>query len=309
MAAFFHKGVNFTAEHPDNYDSPAAARLLASLCDYGVNSIALVPYGFTPHSRPEVRFGGPNIMERDEGIVYMARVARENGLRVFLKPQIWVGHGWPGDLDFATPAERTQWFRAYRPFLVHYAQLAAQIKASLFCVGVEFSKLARESAEWRSLAAEARRHFSGPLTYAATQGAEFESIDFWDALDFIGLNNYYPLPDSLDHSAPLAKIETVQRRFKKPVLFPEAGCASIANAHRAPWSENTPPVSLDAQSRYYDSLCRAFFTKPWFAGLYFWKIGTNGAGGPQDTSHTPWRKPVMDILKRWYSPPHPHSVP
>jgi hypothetical protein len=45
---------------------------------------------------------------------------------------------------------------------------------------------------------------------------------------------------------------------------------------------------------------KAFYAKPWFNGMYWWKVGTNGFGGPEDGSHTPWGKPAMDVVKRWY---------
>jgi len=299
--AFFHKGVNFTAEQPDRYASDAAVRLMLSLRDYGVNSVAFVPYGFTPRNQPVVRFDGSRVWERDDDLTRMAEIAHRNGLRVFLKPQLWVGGGWPGDLEFPREADREAWFRSYRPYLEHYSRLAAVIQADVFCVGCEFTKLSRNAAAWRSLIALARRNYAGPLTYAATQGVEFESVEFWDALDYIGLNNYYPLPDTLDVSASAAKVEAVQRRFGKPVIFPEAGFSSMENAHREPWAENSRRVSMEAQTRGYEAVCRAFFGKPWFHGVYWWKIGSNGAGGLQDRSHTPWRKPAMEVIRRYYS--------
>ena len=59
-------------------------------------------------------------------------------------------------------------------------------------------------------------------------------------------------------------------------------------------------ISLDEQKRCYEAVLQAFYKKPWFQGIYWWKIGSNGFGGPADGSHTPWRKPAMDVVKRWY---------
>ena len=30
--------------------------------------------------------------------------------------------------------------------------------------------------------------------------------------------------------------------------------------------------------------------------MYWWKVGSNRFGGSQDGSHTPWRKPAMEML-------------
>ena len=59
-------------------------------------------------------------------------------------------------------------------------------------------------------------------------------------------------------------------------------------------------VDLEEQVRCYEALLAAFYEQPWFYGVYWWKVGTNGFGGPENSSMTPWRKPAMDVLARWY---------
>ena len=296
----FQRGVNYTAEHPDRYGSEHAKQMLCSLPDYGIDSIALVPYGMCRMDSPEIRFNGRRSWERDDAIAELIEVAHGCGIRVLLKPQIWVRRGFPGDLDFASDADIDTWFAGYERFLEHYTALATAAGADLFSIGVEFARLTRHEARWRRLIKVARDTFGGPLVYAANWGPEFETVRFWDALDFIGLNNYYPLPDDLDTAGVVAKVSAVQRRFGRPVLFPEAGFASMEAAHRKPWAEERGTISLDDQARSYEAVFRAFYEQPWFEGMYWWKVGTNGFGGPEDGSHTPWGKPAMDVMARWY---------
>jgi len=295
---FFQKGVNFTAEWPEAYSSKTAIRTLEALPGYGVNAIALVPYGFTPRNSPVVRFGRE--WERDVDLEQLSAVAHRLGMRVLLKPQVWVRPGYPGDLEFLSTADREKWFGNYRLFLQHYASLAKRTQADLFCVGVEFSKLAKYESEWRKLIACVRESYPGPLVYAANFGSEFESIQFWDALDYIGLNNYYSLPDDLSTDAVLQKVEVVQQKFGQPVIFTEAGFSSFEAPHRQPWDETPGKLSPLEQARCYEALFRGFYHKPWFQGVYWWKVGSNGYGGAQDGSHTPWGKPAMDVISRWY---------
>lgn len=297
---FFHRGVNFTAEWPDVYRSPRAFSMLSSLPGYGVNSIALVPYGFTALGSTSVRFGGRNVWESDASILEMSAAAHKLGLKVLLKPQIWLRGGYPGDIELPEASGRREWFRHYRVFIEHHARLAAKADADLFCVGVEFSQLAAHEAEWRSIIAGVRGIYSGPLVYAANFGPEFETLRFWDALDFIGLNNYYPLPDDLSTDTVVAKVERVQRAARRPVLFTEAGFASLVAPHRKPWDESPRALSPRDQARCYEAIFRAFYRKPWLHGIFWWKVGTNGFGGPSDGSHTPWGKPAMEVLSRWY---------
>lgn len=295
---FFQRGVNFTAEFPGGYSSANALRILKELVAYGVNSIAVVPYGFTSRDNPSVRF--PGGWESDESIALVSRVAHHLGIKVLLKPQVWVRPGYPGDLDFATEDMRRQWFADYGRFVEHYAKLATVTHADVFCVGVEFARLSVHEQSWRELIALARRHYTGPLVYAANFGPEFETIRFWDALDYAGLNNYYPLPDDLSTEEIASKVERVAIKIGKPVIFTEAGFSSYENPHRQPWDETPSRLDLEAQARAYEAVFRAFYHRPWFAGVYWWKIGTNGAGGIANGAHTPWRKPAMEVLGRWY---------
>ncbi|GAB4407355.1 MAG: hypothetical protein OHK0021_18440 [Bryobacter sp.] len=296
----FRRGVNFTAERPDVYGTVGARENLAKLLDYGVNSIAVVPYGFSPSDAPTVRLPGERSWESDSGVRDVATEARRLGLRVLMKPHIWVRGGFPGNLHYASPTDRAAWFAEYAKFLDHYARMAQEVGAEMFAVGNEFVQLSKCETEWRTLIARARAIFKGPLTYAAVQGEEFETLRFWDAVDYIGLNNYYPLPDTLDCTPVLRKVETVQKRYGKPVLFTECGYASVRTPHREPWDSSRREVYFEDQARCYEALLKTFYQQPWMAGFYWWKLGSNGRGGETDFSHSPYRKPAMDVLARYY---------
>ncbi len=297
---FFQRGVSFTAEAGVRYGSEESIAQLKRLAAYGVNAIALVPYGGgrVTADRIVIRHGGEGSWESDTGIEVLSSVAHQLGMKVMLKPHLWR----MGPEAAKTDALRKQWFEQYRPFIEHYARLAARVHADLFVVGTELGALSSQEREWREIIAAVRAIYPGPLTFAPTQGPEFETLAFWDALDYIGLDNYYPLPDNYSTSEILAKVEAVQRKFNKPVVLTEAGFSAVVNAHRAPWEDETDkPLSLEEQARCYDALMSAFYEKPWFQGVYWWKLGTNGYGGPENNSMTPWRKPAMEVMKRWYS--------
>ncbi len=298
---FFQKGVNFTAEFPATYDSEGARHVLEQLPAYGVNAIALVPYGWSSPDSPHVRLAtGRDSWENDDGLRQLSRLAHHLGIKVMLKPAIWVRAGNAGDLQFPGAAERAEWFSEYGRFLEHYARLAREIHADILCIGGELSKLTPYDADWRRLIARARELYPGPLVYAANWGPEFENLNFWDALDYIGLQEYYPLPDDLSTDALLQKVAAVHRKFNRPVIFTEAGFPSYEKANREPWDDSKPyKLSLEDQARCYTALLRTFYRQPWFEGVYWWSVGTNGAGGPQDRSFTPWGKPAMDVIK-WY---------
>ncbi len=98
---FFRKGVNYTAEYPDIYGSKGADERLTELKRYGVNAIALVPYGFASEKSVRIRF---NLgWEKDRGVEQLAEIAHRAGMRVLLKPQLFVREGYPGSLEYSSP--------------------------------------------------------------------------------------------------------------------------------------------------------------------------------------------------------------
>ncbi|MFN0104023.1 MAG: glycoside hydrolase family 113 [Bryobacteraceae bacterium] len=299
---YFHKGVSFTAEGI-SYDAPQARTMLAKLPAFGVNAIALVPYGFSPRGETKIRIPGRgDTWESEDGMEILTSDAHRMGLRVMLKPHVW-------RLQGRTPipdAEVRQWLAEYRPFIEHYAQFAVRVHADIFCIGTELRGLTQHESEWRDIISRVRKIYKGPIVYAANHGEEFETIRFWDALDYIGIDNYYPLDDDYSAATLLGKIEAIEQKFRKPVLFTEAGFGAHRHSHREPWEDETAkPLDLAEQARSYEGLLNAVYKKPWFRGVYWWKVGTNGYGGPDNNSMTPWRKPAMDVVKRFYLLPAP----
>ena len=228
--------------------------------------------------------------------------AHRQGIRVMLKPHVWRLQG----RSPIPETEARQWLAEYKPFIAHYAEFAARVHADSLCIGTELRGLTPYEDEWRGIIAHVRSLYKGPIVYAANHGEEFETIRFWDALDYIGIDNYYPLDDQYSAATLTGKIDAVHRQFHKPVLFTEAGFAAHQNSHREPWEdESDKPLDLAEQARSYEALLSAVYTKPWFRGVYWWKVGTNGYGGPANNSMTPWRKPAMEVVKKFYLLPAP----
>jgi hypothetical protein len=257
--------------------------------------------------------------ERDSGVVDLTAGAHRRGMRVMLKPQIWVTRGGtPGDIDPGSPERWNSWFSAYRRFLLHYAFLAERAHIDLLCVGAELRNAALHHPDrWREMIAEVRRIYSGPLTYAANWSGEVEGVAFWDQLDFVGIQAYYPLTtaaspqvDALMRGyAPVAaSLERVSARHRRPVLFTEVGWKSTTNGAERPWewtehlSDDRARLSLDTQANAYEAFFRTFWGRPWFAGAYIWKwyAPHHRAGGPEDMDFTPQNKPAEAVLARGF---------
>jgi hypothetical protein len=87
--------------------------MIAELADYGMNAIGLVPYGFERPLEPMVHYSSG--WERAELIEAVAALAHARGMKLLLKPQLWV-HGYPGEIGFAQESDRARWFEQYRRF-------------------------------------------------------------------------------------------------------------------------------------------------------------------------------------------------
>jgi len=261
--------------------------------------------------------GGVLWGETDEGLAVTAKLARDRGISTMLKPHVWItGGGWRGDIQMTDDAAWDEWFASYRRFILHYARFAKEHGIEALCIGTELRNCVRgHQDQWRRLIIEVRAVYEGTLTYAANWYEEFEEIDFWGELDYIGIQAYFPLCERENPTIeallegwrePLAKIERVRKKFAKPVIFTEVGYRSIAAAGSKPWQwpqrGEAVDVNLEVQSRCYEAFFQTFWDKPWVMGVYWWKwFPTDSrAGGPASTGFTPQNKPAQAVMARWF---------
>lgn len=201
-------------------------------------------------------------------------------------------------------------------------------------IGSELSSLTQPAydGQWRMLIAGVRARFSGRILYAANWD-EYRHVTFFDALDAIGIDAYFPLAsgttpreeeivrawtDYTDRSGSahhyVAEIDAVQAKFGKPVLFTEVGYASGPDNLAAPWAFATT-YDAAAQQRAIAAALRVLADKPWFHGVWIWEWQADPAltgklaGGAGDLSHTPQGKPAQDTLTEWFTAPAPVPVP
>src|SRR5262249_26855810 len=146
---------------------------------------------------------------------------------------LWVRHGdWPGKIRMKNEADWARWFSAYEAFILHHARLAEANGFEALAIGTELGGTTGRAADWRRLIGRVRAVYHGRLTYCANWTEEPESIRFWDALDFIGIQAYYPLATT-DRPAqdeilaawrPIrARLEALARLKGRPIVFTEAG--------------------------------------------------------------------------------------
>lgn len=304
----YFRGISFSHEGRGNggYGSLAAGRELGRIRDLGANAVALVPYAFTAApDETAIRF---QTLETDARLSRSVAQARRAGLAVMLKPHLWAGRRFHGDIAFLDQSRFDAWFEDYRNWMLHYARFAQSHGVEVLSIGNELAGLTMREDAWRDLIAQVRRIYGGPVTYAAHWERELEQIAFWDALDYIGVNFYFPIAqagappqrDSPEILAATHRISRVRSDFQKPVLFTEVGFPALATAASRPWEENSSALDAELQSRCYTVWLEEFSQDPDVKGMFWWKWPSHGRGSPFDPSHRPLAKPALRVLGEWF---------
>lgn len=293
------------------------AEVMQPVKNIGATWIAISPFAFSRPNEPKVIFGGGYQWwgETPKGAAELIRHAQASGLKVMLKPQVWLRSGWTGTYDLDSEEKWAAWEQDYERYILTFARLADSMKVDLFCIGTEYRiAVKKRQAFWNKLIQKVRTVFNGKLTYAANWD-DYDRVPFWSDLDYIGIDAYFPLDsaqtpgaDALVTQWQPAKTatEALQRRVKKPVLFTEYGYMSMNQAAWRNWElekqwMKTP--NMEAQKQAFEAVFKAFWHEPWFAGGFIWKWYDNhpASGGVRDTDYTPQNKPAELTVKNWYT--------
>jgi hypothetical protein len=286
---------------PTELPSAVVHAALARLAALGVDAVALTTH---EHVRDGDRIEyHATTGESDERLLRAVREARRLGMRVLLKPHLYLGDdGFAGDICLADGPTRARFMTGYLRLMLHYARMAEDEDVELFSVGNELSCLTGHEDDWRRLIALVRRVYVGPVTYASNWGEEFERLPFGDALDYLGVNHYYPLtaagtealPEMMLRAAAVARsLEAVHARWQRPVLFTEVGYPSVDGGTTTPWAPPTRTPDPAEQAAAYEAVFRVYEGLPWLRGYYWWAW--------LDGDFSPAGKPAEQVLRAWYA--------
>ncbi|CAN5306828.1 hypothetical protein BH23BAC2_BH23BAC2_02930 [soil metagenome] len=306
-------GVSFVASRQE-----IKAVDLEPVINVNATAIAVMPFGFmesleSPHLRYNIerQWWG----ERLEGAGKTIQLAKEKGLLVLLKPQIWIWKGdFTGHIKLNGEEDWTIFENNYREFILLYAALAEKEKVEIFSLGTELNSFVRARPKfWQNLIAEVRQVYNGKLTYAENWD-KIEEVPFWNELDYIGVDAYFPLSEERSPTLedlknswkPLKnQLESLSKENKKPVLFTEYGYRNIDYAAKTPWESSRELKDLNNQNQELalQALYEEVWKEDWFAGGFLWKWFHNHekAGGADDTQFTPQNKPAENVVRTYYN--------
>ncbi|MFD2587012.1 hypothetical protein ACFSQJ_08720 [Croceitalea marina] len=255
---------------------------------------------------------------RDFVFIKSIKAMHKKGLHVQLKPHLWTFSGWRANLSLASDAEWDTWFDSYENYMLYYARFAEHTGVELFCVGTELkTSIKKQPERWKKLIRKIRGIYSGKLTYAANWHDEYEYIDFWGDLDYIGIQAYFPLtknksPDletiEKGWDRHIAKLEKLHLTYKKPILFTEVGYKSDVSATIKPWEWGSNfgilynKKSDKTQQLAFEALFKKLWRKDWFAGVYIWQWDHRSTeeGAAKNLDFSPRFKPAENVIAKWF---------
>jgi hypothetical protein len=256
------------------------------------------------------RGGSSPDIEEQRSAVQTAHMA---GLKVLLKPHVNIrsGEGWRGDIGKGmTPGEVAAWFKAYDSLIVSHARLAEEEHVEMFAVGTELVSMDVHADEWRSTIAKVRAVYHGPIVYCANHSTE-NAITWWDALDYIGIDAYYPVSTTKNPSLDelkaawgpyLKSCDALSKKFGKKILFTEIGYMATDGTSERPYDWAISNV-YDAQEQAdcYRAMFEKVYDKPWFGGMFLWNWDIRDSSDSRfRNGYSPKGKPAEAIVKAWY---------
>lgn len=277
--------------------------------------VALIPFGFSNKGEANVQFRYKWQWwgETEEGSLTIGKYARAAGQKLMVKPHVWVmGAGWPGEFDLETEQEWKVWEESYRTYILTFAKVADSLDAEIYCIGTEYRNAAAKREQfWRDLIHDVRAIYSGKVTYAANWD-NYERVKFWDELDYIGIDAYFPvsknktptLEEWKEGWSDIAdKLETFSAKYDKQVLFTEYGFKSADFAGMHVDSDREVAVNLENQFNAYQAFFETIWSRDFFAGGFLWKwtfFPTESNSGENHKKFTPQGKPAFKVVKEVY---------
>ncbi len=305
-------GISFVAS-----DNVVSNEDLKPIVAINANWVTLMPFAFMKtENDTTIVFDHERqwINEKKEGVENSTRLFKNENIKVMLKPQIWIPRGgFTGHIEMKSEKDWQILEKNYENFILYFAQIAQNETCDLFCIGTELNLFVSKRPEyWRNLIAKIKGIYKGKITYAENWDT-YKNVPFYQELDYIGIDAYFPLDSSKTASIktlekawqPIKKdIEALSKKYSKNVIFTEYGYQSRDYTTKEPWnfSENNS-INLEAQSNALHALYSEFWIEDWFAGGFLWKWFDDheNVGGINDNDYTIQNKSAEIIVKNNYA--------
>ncbi|MGO4523717.1 Calx-beta domain-containing protein [Microvirga sp. 2MCAF35] len=341
-----------------NADGQAAMNQIVAT---GANTVTIIPNFFQQNKFSNsvyLSLGDPedvnqwdNESDTFEQVKQSILSAKAHGLKVVLKPHVETEQPRVWRATF-TPTDPKAWFASYKAMMVEYAKVAQQAGADMICVGTEMDSMINPlgvcsdgktyTQKWGEIIDAVRAVYSGKVTYAATYWT-VKDVGFWDKVDYIGSDAYYPLTPkhaegdaspynptidemvnawTQQHFNPWVRellggktiveyYKSLSEHYGKQVIFTEVGYRSMDGATSDPGVHGSggtydPQEQVDAYNALYKVMEN--YGGQWLAGSFLWSYysfeNPMTDRGVSWTDYTTQHKPANDVVTYHYSSPN-----
>src|SRR5262245_22649742 len=349
LSTYYQYGYSLSGQHVVNGPSgtPALTYLLDNAVADGANFVELSSFARLSVSTGQISDWINNGIDStaqfsDMGPAIAAAEAR--GLNVMLKPQVGDVHPngtfanlWDPTMTIADPAT---FFASYKAYILQWAQLAQQYHVPILSIGNEMLDATQHqyTSYWVDIISSVRQVYTGALTFSAglplqinfDAANEVKQIQFWNLLDYVGMDVYPSLTNHADPSVAemdaawqqnvvngqvqsyVQSISQMATSLGKPVLFTETGVASFPGANDR-WDNHdgligqptTRPDYAEQQNWWQSFFDTWAVNKPsWLAGLFLWDNDPSATftGNPyHDTGYNINGKPTDATIRYWFN--------
>lgn len=289
---------------------------IQAIADMNANWIGFVPYAYIEEGTVVYDFDIQWKGERKEGVRKGIQYAHEMGMKVMIKPDVWIRTGaYTG--RYSPPSNNwEQLENGYYAYMKKLIELAVEEEVELLCLGSEWGRFIKNRPSfWKGLILDIRQVYKGQISYCANWD-DYDSFPFWDQLDLIGIDWYVPLsanPNTKFHKLikgwkkNIRELDAYSKKLGKKIFFPEFGFKSTKKSIVKPWQyDDDSEVSEEAQNDGFRSYFKTIWKKEWYAGGFIWEWYADHddeAGLPRDKDYTPQGKLAEKTIREGYRTP------
>jgi len=301
----YRKGMSVPSWQSNEYLDNRVIESMLRLQTTGADYIAVVPTWYQESAQSDSIYPKANT-PLDSAVIDIINQAKALGYGVMLKPHLDVEDGtFRGDVS---PDDIISWFSSYELFVFHYASIAQAADVELLCIGTELASLSSRP-EWFDIINTVRDIYDGMIVYAANWD-EYPSVSFWDQLDFIGIDAYFPLAHDREATIEeylqnfelwLYQVDNFQSGVNKDIIITEVGFRSVRGCGVSPYDWQVEGImDEESQADAYRTVLATLQRKTWLSGIFFWHW--DPVLSEDSLGYTPYNKQAEDVLREFWIP-------
>jgi len=327
----FQKGTILIGYSKDDYFSYQANEGFDGMADAGIEWVRIQTFLYQNNIHSSSIYVDSEKTASDESLEYIINKLHQKGFKVLLEPVVSLEYTKSGEwMGAIAPDNWDSWFESYNNLIEHYAKLAQKNEVEQLVVGVELNSTHRFKEKWEQIISNVRKHYQGLIVFVSNFDA-YETVPFWDKLDVIAMNFYFPINRRDDWYQPWAEVKDEyhdpsyedlldgwelwvdtldkwQKKMNKPILVTEVGYISQRGCTYQPWSWYLGKSDFEEQYLAYKTLYEVWSKKQiingkfdggnYIQGIYFFHWADKKP--EDDRSYIP-SEDAKSIIRKWFT--------